>query len=255
MPQQRDLAATSQVLFILLASRYERANNTSQAAINGGHMSNSDSFLDEVAEEVKRDKLYGYLRRYGWIAVLAVLLIVGGAAWNEYSKAQKRVAAETTGDALLDALNRDDYAARADAIAAVDAEGPAVAVTALLTAATQEEAGDIAAAAETLAGVVTNPDIPEMYRDLAAFKAAILPSDDAAERMVALEDLARPGQPFRLLALEQMAYARLAQGDTDGAIADLQSIIEDAAVTRGLRERAQTLMVALGEPIPEPETE
>ncbi len=221
----------------------------------GAALSNSDSFLDEVAEEVQRDKLYGYLRRYGWIAVLAVLLIVGGAAWNEYRKAQTRAAAETTGDALLEALNQDDFAARADAIAAVDAQGPAVAVAALLTAATQEEAGDIDAAAETLAGLVTNADIPEMYRDLATFKAAMLPSDDPAARMIALEQLAQPGQPFRLLALEQMAYAKLEQGETDAAIADLRSIVEDAAVTRGLRERAQTLMVALGEPIPEPETE
>ncbi len=221
----------------------------------GAALSNSDSFLDEVAEEVQRDKLYGYLRRYGWIAVLAVLLIVGGAAWNEYRKAQTRAAAEATGDALLDALNQDDFAARADAIAAVDAQGAAVAVVALLTAATQEEAGDIDAAAETLAGLVTNADIPEMYRDLATFKAAMLPSDDPAARMIALEQLAQPGQPFRLLALEQMAYAKLEQGETDAAIADLRSIVEDAAVTRGLRERAQTLMVALGEPIPEPETE
>ncbi len=221
----------------------------------GAALSNSDSFLDEVAEEVQRDKLYGYLRRYGWIAVLAVLLIVGGAAWNEYRKAQTRAAAEATGDALLDALNQDDFAARADAIAAVDAQGSAVAVASLLTAATQEEAGDIDAAAETLAGLVINGDIPEMYRDLAAFKAAMLPSDDPAARMITLEQLAQPGQPFRLLALEQMAYAKLEQGETDAAIADLRSIVEDAAVTRGLRERAQTLMVALGEPIPEPETE
>ncbi len=218
-------------------------------------MSNTDSFIDEVAEEVRRDKLYGYLRRYGWIAVALVLLIVGGAAWNEYRNAQTRAAAEATGDALLEALNQDDMAARAAAITQIGTDGPAAAVTALLTAATQQEAGQIDAAAATLAALATNQDVPAEYRDLAAFKSAMLPSDDAAARMLALEQLSQPGQPFRLLALEQIAYVKLGDGDRDAAVTTLQNIVEDAAVSRGLRDRAQTLMVALGEPIPEPETE
>ena len=43
-------------------------------------MSETDSFIDEVNEEVRRDRLYAALRRYGWIAIVAVLAIVGGAA-------------------------------------------------------------------------------------------------------------------------------------------------------------------------------
>ncbi len=221
----------------------------------GTELSNTDSFIDEVAEDVRRDKLFGYMRRYGWIAVALVLLVVGGAAWREYSAAQTRAAAEATGDALLDALNQDDMAARAEAIAQIGTDGPAVAVTALLTAATQQEAGQLDAARATLAALAVNQDVPAMYRDLAGFKSAMLPSDDPAARMLALEQLAQPGQPFRLLALEQIAYVKLNDGDRDAAVATLQSIVEDAAVSRGLRERAQTLMVALGEPIPEPETE
>jgi len=56
-------------------------------------MSDTDSFIDEVNEEVRRDRFYFMLKRYGWIAVLAVILLVGGAAWNEYQKrrpAQRR---------------------------------------------------------------------------------------------------------------------------------------------------------------------
>ena len=212
-------------------------------------MSDSDSFINEVTEEVRREKLYGYLRRYGWIGVAAVLLLVGGAAWNEYRTAQDRNAAQATGDALLAALEENDPATRATAMAQVEGEGAAAAVTLLLRAATQQEAGDIAASADTLNMVVTNPDLPEMYRDLAAFKAAMLPTDDAAARRANLEALSQPGQPFRLLALEQIAYMSLDAGDTDGAVALMRQIEEDAAVTRGLRERVQTLMVALGEPL------
>ncbi|WP_296424229.1 hypothetical protein [Yoonia sp.] len=221
----------------------------------GAKMSNSDSFIEEVTEEVRREKLFGYLQRYGWIAAVAVVALVGGAAFNEYRTAQTRAAAEATGDALLAALNQDDLAARADAIAQVDAAGSAVAVTGLLTAATQQEAGDNAGAAATLNALAANGDIPQMYRDIATFKAALLPTDDSAGRLAALEQLAQPGQPYHLLALEQMAYALLEMGDTDAAIVTLRRIEEDAAVSRGLRERAQTLMVALGEPLPEPVTQ
>lgn len=218
-------------------------------------MSDSDSFINEVTEEVRREKLYGYLRRYGWIAVVVVLALVGGAAWFEFRNAQQRAAAEATGDALLAALNESDPAARAEAIAQIDATGSSVAVTQLLSAAMQQEAGDIAAANQTLQQLSQDGNAPQMYRDLAAFKAAMLPTDDRAARIAAFEDLTAPGHPYRLLALEQLAYLALEDGDEAAAIAGLRQIAEDAGVTRGLRERVQRLMLALGEPLPETVTE
>ena len=82
-------------------------------------MSNTDSFIDEVNEEVRRDKLYGYLRRYGWIAVLVILVIVGGAAFNEYRKSQAEAKAQALGDAMLAALSNDEPTDRAAALAEV----------------------------------------------------------------------------------------------------------------------------------------
>ena len=221
----------------------------------GAKVSNSDSFIEEVTEEVRREKLFGYLRRYGWIGVVCVLLLVGSAAWIEYRNAQTRAAAEATGDALVAALTNEDIDARAQAIAAIETQGATTAVTTLLTAAVRQEAGDADAAAATLATLAANQDIPALYRDLAAFKAAMLPSEDSAARMTTLQQLGQPGQPFRLLALEQIAYLQLDAGDTAAAIATLRQVEEDAAVPQGLRERVQTLMVALGEPLPASVTE
>jgi len=73
-------------------------------------VSDTDSFINEVSEEVRRDALYGYLRRYGWIAILVVVLLVGGAAYNEYNKAQTTAASQDAGDQLLTALAQDDLA-------------------------------------------------------------------------------------------------------------------------------------------------
>jgi hypothetical protein len=212
-------------------------------------MSNSDSFIDEVNDEVRRDRLFAVMKRYGWIAVLAVVLIVGGAAYTEYRKAQERVQAEALGDALLAALtieNTDDRAAR---LSQIDASGPrAGAVVAFLTAAEQIEAGDNAAAADTLNTIAVNGEVPAIYRQIAQFKAATLQGTDTpvAERRQSLEALAQPGSPFRLLANEQLALIEIEENNTDAAIAMYQSIASDAEVSPDLQQRALQVIVALG---------
>lgn len=211
----------------------------------GFRVSNTDSFIDEVNEEVRRDKLYGYLRRYGWIGVVAVLGVVGGAAWNEYSAAQARAAAEASGDALLTALNETDPAARAAAVAAAEVTGKAETLAALLESATKQEAGDAAGAVAALASLATTAEAPELYRDLAAFKAAVIEADAQARR-AAFEAMAIPGRPFNMLAQEQLALMSLAEGKQDEAIAQLRRIADDAETSAALRDRVETLMVALG---------
>lgn len=53
-------------------------------------MSNPDSFIDEVTDEVRRDRLFATFRKYGWIGGLLVALIVGGAAYNEWQSSAPR---------------------------------------------------------------------------------------------------------------------------------------------------------------------
>ncbi|MFT4917177.1 MAG: hypothetical protein ACI9C3_003050 [Yoonia sp.] len=211
-------------------------------------MSDTDSFITEVSEEVRKDQLFGYVKKYGWIAITLIFVLVGGAAYSEWTKAQDRAASQAAGDALLDALEQDDIAARAVALAEVTSDGPAAAVSGLLTAAAQQNAGDLAGAKATLDGLATNDVIPQAYRDVAVFKSAMIDVEGigSAERRELLQSLATPGLPYRLLAMEQIAIMDVASDDTDAAVAGLQAILEDAAVSRGLRDRAQTLMVALG---------
>lgn len=208
-------------------------------------MSNQESFIDEVTEEVRRDQLYGYLRRYGWIAVLAVLAIVGGTAWTQYTKSRDQAAAEARGDALLAALDADAPEARAEALADIGAsEGP---VAGLLTASAQEQAGETAAAVDTLQAVADNAGVEPVYRELARLKALMIGDGlSAEERIAGFEALARPGQPFRLIAMEQKALVQASEGEDEAAIATLRAALRDAEATEGLRERASTLIVSLG---------
>lgn len=209
-------------------------------------MANNDSFIDEVTEEVRRDRLFGLFRRYGWIAALLIVLLVGGAAWNEWRKATATAEAEAFGDALLDALDSEDDAARAAALAAIETgDNPrAAAVLALITAGTDADGTDT----DALWAISEDPNLPALWRDVAALKAAVASSGSmpADELVARLEPLALPGAPYRLLALEQIALAEVSRGDTQAALALLTEITQDDATGQGLLQRAGQLIVALG---------
>lgn len=211
-------------------------------------MSNTDSFIDEVSEEVRRDQLFQYLRRYGWIAVLVVLLLVGGTAWNEWRKAQNRADAQARGDAMLAAIQQDSATARAESLLALETEGAARALKNLLAAADLQEAGDLQGALEALGAVTENADVPPVYRDLAALKSAMIDGgdQDIDRRRAILSGLAQPGAPFRMVALEQLALIEVQQGNRQAAIDQFGAIAVDAEATRGLRDRALQMIVALG---------
>lgn len=209
-------------------------------------MSETDSFIDEVTEEVRRDRLYAAFRKYGWIGALAILGIVGGAAWSEWTKAQARAEAQAFGDAVLAAAQAEDPEA---ALAALPAKGGAqAALAALMAGAQAAQAGDTDAALVHYRRAGASADLPASLRDLARLKAVIIAGDKmpAAERDAELAALAQPGAPYRLMAVEQQALAQLAAGERDAAIATARAILADAEVTPGLQQRASELIVALG---------
>ncbi|MGR3495072.1 tetratricopeptide repeat protein [Citreimonas sp.] len=212
-------------------------------------MSNPDSFIDEVTEEVRRDRLFGYMRRYGWIAIVIVVVIVAGAAWNEWSKAREAAQAQAFGDAILAALEAEEAEGRVEALDAIAAPGPGgAAVLGLFMAAEAGRAEDDATAVARLQTVADNSEIPLIYRQIAQYKALSRGAGvmDPEQRRAGLEALAVPGQPLRLLAEEQLALIEIEQGDTDAAIERLRRVIDDSEATAGLRRRASRLIVALG---------
>ncbi len=210
-------------------------------------MSNPDSFIDEVTEELRRDRMMGYLRRYGWIAVLLVALIVGGAAWNEWRKASARASAEAFGDAVLAALENDGAADRVRALAEIETTGAQRGLLQLLSAGELLES-DRDAALAALDGAANDSALPEAYRQLAALKRVIAGSAalPLEEREMIVAGLSQPGQPLRPLALEQSALLQLEQGNRETAIEILTDLLSQSDVSESLRRRVSQLIVALG---------
>lgn len=211
-------------------------------------MSNTDSFIEEVSEEVRRDKMFKLMRRYGWIGIAVVILIVAGAGYNEWRKAQTMAAAQAFGNSVLDALSSDESAKRVEALQAIEVNGAAGAVLAMLQAAETQSDSDPVAAAELLQQIADDAEMPVVYRELATLKRTIIMGDRLSvdERRNLLLGVAVPGSSFRLLAEEQLALLDIESGDTQGAITRLLAIISDSEITPGLRNRATQLIVALG---------
>lgn len=217
----------------------------------GGRVSNTDSFIDEVTEELRRDRAMDYLRRYGWIAVLAVVLIVGGTAWNEWRKASDQASAQAFGDAVLDALDHDAPRDRVAALGTIDASGPQSGLTQLMIAG-EMMAEDRPAALAALNAAAADSALPEAYRQLAALKRVIAGGGDIqlAERQQILEGLSQPGQPMRPLALEQSALLQVEQGNSETAIEILTDLLSQSDVSDTLRRRVVQLVTALGGEVP-----
>ncbi len=211
-------------------------------------MSEQDSFIDEVTDEVRRDKLFATLKRYGWIAVAVVVLIVGGAAWNEYQRAQAASAAQARGDTILAGLQAEAPADRANAIAEAGEEGDLGAVISLLAAGQSTPEDGLEAALERLEAVSGDTTLAPVYRDLATYKLVLMSGDamEPAARIERLSLLTAPGAPYRILALELTAMAHVDAGTPDEAISVLRGLLEDAEASQGLRQRASQMIVSLG---------
>ena len=218
-------------------------------------MHETDSFISEVSEEVRRDRLYATLRRWRWPGAAAVLLLVGGVAYHSWSEARERASAAAAGDALAAALAEADPARRAAALAGFAAATPrGGSLARLARAGSLAEAGDRAGAASVLGEIAADGSGDPTVRAVAALERVMVLGGamDASERQATLEGLVAPGAPFRALALEQRALAHLDAGDRPAAIADLNAALLDPTATEALQGRARQLVLALGGSIAAP---
>lgn len=214
-------------------------------------MSNPDSFIDEVTEEVRRDRLFAAFRKYGWIGVLAILLIVGGAAYAEWRKGQETARAQAFGDAMMDALDLGSPEDRRTAIAAIPADGSQTALKSLMLG--SDPVQDKAATLTALDAMLADSAQPVIYRDIAALRRVMVAGADMpiADRRALLQPMAVAGRPMRVLAQEQLAYLLIEDGKKDEAIAALSALVTDQEAPATLKSRAGQVITALGGTPPE----
>jgi hypothetical protein len=207
-------------------------------------LSETDSFIQEVTEEVRQDRMFALWKKWGPYVLAALVLVVGAAALWSWNRAQEEAEAEARGAVLL--------AADADPQAAADQlEPPARIVADFAAAAALGRSGDTAAAAERYRQIAARDDLAGHYRQLALLQAVRLEAS-SAEPSAALAELGPliESSPYSLLARELAAALHLRAGDREAAHAELQAILADPRATANLRLRAQELLTASGGELP-----
>lgn len=208
----------------------------------------SDSFIREVSEEVRRDRAFGLWKRFGPFVIIGLVAVILVAAGDAFWSARQRSAAREAGGKLLVAGSQVDAAARARALetAAADmSEGPA-AVARIAGAGALAEAGDLAGAARLYDQAVLDGGLNPALEEFAVLRAAMarIEVEGPEAASVALAPLTEEGRPFRLLALEALGVAKLKSGDAAGAIQAFDRALSDPAATEGLTARLEQFKAA-----------
>ena len=67
-------------------------------------MVESESFIKEVSEEVKRDNLFKILNKFKWPLFALIILLIGAVGGYEYYKFSKKAKAQKNGEFLVSAM-------------------------------------------------------------------------------------------------------------------------------------------------------
>lgn len=213
-----------------------------------------DSFIREVDDAYRRDRLTGAWSSYGrWLiaAVVALLAILGGGLyWREEQARRAGVTGETFG-ATLTRLESGDAAGAAPALAELARRDDGYGALARLSNAAQAvKGGDSARALGIYSTLAADAAQSRAVRDLALIKATRLEFDTLAPGVVIarLKALALPGEPWFAVAGEMTAIAYLKNGQPTLAAPLFASLARDTSAPPTVRARAEQMASALGVP-------
>ncbi|WP_182085875.1 tetratricopeptide repeat protein [Aureimonas sp. ME7] len=210
-------------------------------------MSN-DTFVREVNEELRQERVRTLWVRYGTIAIAAaVLIVLGVAGYVLWQRHQAGVAAADgdrllAANALLTEGKTDEGRAALEALAGNGVNAyPALARMRL---AEQQGASDPKAAIAAFDEVAAASGTPQSLRDMAAVRAAYLLVDAGTQDEVRsrVERLTGDAEPLRFPAREALGLSAWKAGDRDTANTLFTQLQEDLGAPAGIRRRASLML-------------
>jgi hypothetical protein len=213
----------------------------------------SETFVREVDENLRRDQLRDFFKRYGnWLiaGVILFLALSGGFIWWKQHQVERSAAqVEQLAQAFKDigAGNTAQVPQQLDALSNSGSMG--VGVTAKFArAALAIQQGDTKSATATYRSIAQDSRVPDALRDAASIRQTALEFDqlNPADVIARLAPLAKPGEPWFGSAGEMTALAMIKQGRKQEAGQMLVAISKDKSVPDALRGRAGQLAASLG---------
>lgn len=213
-------------------------------------------FFREVDEDVRRDRILNLWAKYrNFLISLAVLVVVGTAAWHYYDYARDKNAA-TAGSKYEAAVELARKGKSSEAAAAFDAlskTAPQGYVSlARLRAAAERAASDPRGAIAAFDELAASPSTEQSLRDLATVRAAMLrvDSDDPLDFERKYAPLASSAFAYRHEIEELIGLAALKRNDLESAKRSFEAIAADTHAAPGLRTRAEALLSLVNAALP-----
>ena len=212
-----------------------------------------DSFAREVDEELRRERLTAFWKRYGGFimtaAVLVVAFVAGFKGWEAWQAHQAGKGGEDFLKAvqLIQDGKTEDARRELERIAREGSGGYRDLAT-LRLAGLMAKAGDTAGALKQYELAAKSSD--DMTADFARLEAAMLRLEEAdvSEIQSRVEAVNTPNHPLRNQAREIVGLAQFKAGDRKAAEASFNAIVADQAAPNRLRERARVMLILLAEP-------
>lgn len=213
----------------------------------------NETFYREVDEELRKEQLSNFWKRYGILVIGAVVLLlaaIGGTIWWQHRQEVEAGARAEVLTAAFDDIQRGKAKEAAPKLDEIAQEGgPGYRAAALLTKADVAlQEGNPQAAVAAYKQVAEQNDIAEPYRQLALIRQTTVEFDrlTPAEVIRRLEPLAQAGKPWFGSAGELVALAYLKQKQPQRAAPIFAALAKDESLPPSLRSRALQMAGALG---------
>ncbi len=213
----------------------------------------SDTFVREVDENLRRDRLRDTAKKYsGWIIAAVILFLAASGGyiyWQDYQRKQNEKAVEQiaqiftdvskgrvqTAPARLDTLSKD----HSKAVRAASGFG---------RAAIAIEQNDVKLAISKFRGMAEDKSLPKPFRDLALIRQTALEFDSLKphEVIARMQPLTKPGTPWFGSAGELTAMALIKQDKKAEAGRLFAAIARDEQAPETIRGRAVQMASSLG---------
>ena len=195
-------------------------------------MVESESFIKEVSEEVKRDRLFKLLNKFKWPLFALLILSVGAVGSYEYYKFDKKSRAQRNGEFLMSAIeNLNDNGQ----IVTEEIDNKFVAVLIKLNEAKYfEKEGDIKSATAAYNNIISKYGDNKFFNHYSKFQLYLMDPAESlrdTEKITVLDELSAPDGPLKLLALEQKLYLYVKINDLENIKLQVNLILSDQAIT------------------------
>jgi hypothetical protein len=213
----------------------------------------NETFLREVDENLRRDQLRDFGKKYGgWIAAGVVLFLLASGGfiyWQQYKVQRSEKQVEQLAD-IFNNIGAGNVGTAPQQLDELSQSGSkAVRATALFArAAVALQQNDAKLAIAKYREVAGDSSFPQPYRDAALLRQTALEFDGLQPQEIVsrLQPLAKPGNPWFGSAGEMTAMALIKQGQKAQAAQLFVAIAKDKSVPDSIRARSVQIAASLG---------